>query len=487
MRICFVSSECVPFSKTGGLADVSGALPKALADLGCSVKVFTPLYDTIRVFDHGLTFADELRDIPVRVGTWAGTFNVFYGKLPGSEAEVYFIDCPHFYHRGKVYTNDFDEDARFILLQHAAFLVMQRYAWSPDVVHSNDWQSGLMPVYLQKVYGWDGLFRRSASLMTIHNIAYQGLFGQASRAAAGLGNDLAYQGGPYEMHGGFSFMKAGLVFADAVSTVSETYAHEIQTPAYGANLDGIIRARQPEVYGILNGIDTTVWNPATDPHIPQKYTVKTLKRKAENKQALLAEFGMPYHADVPVFGIISRLTGQKGFELLQPILGSLLDQYPMQLIVLGSGESKYEDFFNGVQAAYPHKVGAYIGYNDRLSHWIEAGCDAFIMPSRFEPCGLNQMYSLNYGTVPVVRRTGGLADTVHDFHEFTGHGNGFSFYDFTPHALYTSLLRAIDLFQYKDAWRQVQERGMKMDFSWQTSAEKYMALYEHLMDRKRGY
>ena len=486
MRIAFVTSECVPYAKTGGLADVSGALPKALEALGCEVKVFVPLYNTIHTLKYDLSFASELQQIEVEIGGQRVVFNTWHGHLPDSTVDVYFIDCPQYYHRGKIYTNDRDEDERFILLQHAAFKVMQHFHWSPDVLHGHDWQAGLTPVYLRRTYGWDQLFQPTASLMTIHNIGYQGRFHHSSLDAAGLGRDLFYLGGPLELHGSFSFLKAGLAFADGISTVSPTYAEEIQTAAFGADLEGLLQARHHDLFGILNGIDTDEWNPATDPHLAQTYTADTLADKQANKRALLEELHLPYDPHVPVLGIVSRLTAQKGFELLQPILSELLHHRPMQLVVLGSGEDKYEDFFRWAASTYPDRVSAYLGYNNALAHRVEAGADIFLMPSRYEPCGLNQMYSLRYGTVPVVRKTGGLADTVQDYHEHNQQGNGFSFYDFTPYALYTSILRAVNLFHDADAWQRVQRRGMEGDFSWQASAEQYLQVYEHLVRKHRG-
>jgi len=487
MKVCFVTSECVPFAKTGGLADVSGALPVALAELGCEVKLFMPLYGSIPVIDHGFVFASDLRDLAIPLGDRRVTVNVWYGRLPDSQVEVYLVDHPHFFHRGGLYTDDPDEDERFLVLQHAAFAVMQRYAWAPDVIHANDWQAGLMPVLLRKTYGWDGLFSGTASLLSIHNIGYQGLFSPHSVHKAGLPYDLFLNGGPLGHHGAFSFLKSGILFANTVSTVSETYAHEIQSERHGAGLDGALRYRGADLFGIRNGIDTAIWNPATDPHIARNYTARTLDDKQVNKQALLERFALPYDPAVPVLGIISRLTGQKGFDLLQPILGPLLQEEAVQLVVLGSGEKPLEDFFNWAQRAFPERVGVYIGYSEPLAHQIEAGADAFLMPSHYEPCGLNQMYSLAYGTVPIVHRTGGLADTVHDWHEMGGHGNGFSFWDPTPHALQTTIRRALSLYRTPAAWRDMQIRGMAGDFSWQGSAEKYLDLYWRSVHRHRGY
>ena len=486
MNICFATSECVPFVKTGGLADVSGALPKALEKLGCNVKVFVPLYASIPTIDHDLIYASDIENISVQVGIHQHTFNTWYGKLPNSEVEVYFIDCPHYFHRATTYTADQDEDERFIFFQHAVLKIMQRYAWSPDVIHCNDWQTSLLPPLLKLEYNWDDLFRDTASILSIHNIAYQGRFSPLSILKAGLPEDQFFPMGPFELHGAFSFMKAGAMFADALSTVSPTYGHEIQTPAFGEGLDGVLSARSSDLWGILNGIDYEDWNPSKDVHIAQLYDVKSIKKKQVNKKAILEEMGLPYREDTPVIGIISRLTGQKGFELLQPIMGDLLTHHDIQFVVLGSGEQKYEDFFNWAHATWPDKLGVYVGYNNGLAHRIEAGADMFLMPSAFEPCGLNQMYSLNYGTVPIVHKIGGLADTVQDFHEHYGEGDGFSFYDFAPHVLKDTILRAVSVFHDKDTWHSIMKRGMNKDFSWEGSAKTYMELYKHALKNKRG-
>ncbi len=484
MRIAFATSECVPYVKTGGLADVSGALPRALAEAGMEVKVFLPLYDSIRVLDYDLIFAEELRDLPLQIGNLNLTFNTWYKKTPGLSLEHYFIDCPHYFHRGRIYTSDYDEDARFILLQQAIINILQRYHWAPEVLHANDWQTALLPVYLKDKYYWDRLFDRTASVLSIHNLGYQGRFGRESVDAAGLSYGKYYPGGPYEFHNSFSFLKTGILHADIITTVSETYAQEIQTPTYGEGLQDILAMRRADLYGILNGIDTSDWNPRVDKHISHHYDFDSFETKVLNKKALLGRFGLPFDPEVPVIGLISRLTPQKGLELLPAAFSDLM-QMPIQIIVLGDGERKYEEFLQWAVSAYPEKVGVYLGFNNELAHGITAGSDMFLMPSRYEPCGLNQMYSLNYGTVPIVRRTGGLADTVHDYHEFNGEGNGFSFRDFTPHALFTSVQRALSLFQQKTIWREIVRRGMLEDFSWQHSAQKYLEVYRRAAARKQ--
>ncbi|MDX1429558.1 MAG: glycogen synthase, partial [Rhodothermales bacterium] len=428
----------------------------------------------------------DIMNIPVQVGAHTHTFNTWYGKLGDSGVEVYLIDCPHYYHRPTTYTSDADEDERFIFMQHAIFKVMQRYNWSPDVIHCNDWQTGLVPVYLRKLYNWDNLFAKTASVFSIHNIAYQGRFHSSSVYRAGLLYDDYYPGGPYELQGAFCFMKAGIHYSDKISTVSETYAKEIQTPELGADMDGVLRSRSYDLVGVLNGIDQDEWNPETDALIPKNYTFATIDDKQENKKVLLDQFGLPYRKNVPVLGIVTRFAVQKGLELLQPIVAPLIEQHGVQLVVLGSGEHGYESFFRRMAQQFPNNVGTYIGYNNKLAHCIEAGADMFLMPSRYEPCGLNQMYSLRYGTVPIVRKTGGLADTVQDYHEFHTKGNGFSFVDFSPFALYTTISRAVGIFRDTPTWRTIQERGMKKDFSWDASAAKYIDLYNWAVERRLG-
>ena len=488
MKICFATSESVPYVKTGGLADVSGALPIALDGLGCEVKLFLPLYQSISTIQHDLTFCADIANIPVEIGSRTYTFNTWYGRLADSGVDVYLIDCPHFYHRPSTYTNHPDEGERFIFLQHAVFKVLQRYSWSPDVFHCNDWQTALIPALLRYEYSWDDLFKESASIFSIHNIAYQGRFAPSVFRVAGLDSQPFESGGPYEMHGSFCFMKAGIWYADKITTVSKTYAHEIQTPELGADMQDVLKSRSYDLLGVLNGIDGEEWNPETDPLIPQNYSARTLDKKAENKRQLLERFGLPYNPDVPLLGIVSRLAVQKGFELLQPIVNTLVEREGVQLVMLGSGEHGYEEFFRQAAARYPQNVGVYVGYNNELSHWIEAGSDMFLMPSRYEPCGLNQMYSLRYGTIPIVRKTGGLADTVTDYHEFHRKGNGFSFVDFTPFALFTTVMRALHVFRDRKAWRAMQRRGMKTDFSWDASAEQYMDIYRWAIERRKaGY
>ncbi len=362
--------------------------------------------------------------------------------------------------------------------------ILQRYHWSPDILHCNDWQTGLLPAFLKLNYKWDRLFDDTVSIFTIHNIEYQGRFAPTTVAKAGLPPDQFYPGSPLEFDGDLSVLKAGIMYADMISTVSETYAREIQTPAYGAGLEGILAARKDSLVGVLNGIDTDSWNPRKDELIERRFSEKRLGAKLKNKQALLKHVKLPQDDDIPVIGMITRLANQKGVNLLKPILPDLM-KLPLRMIVLGSGEKPLEALLRRASKKYPEKFSASIAYDNELAHLITAGSDIFLMPSRYEPCGLNQMYSLAYGTVPIVRRTGGLADTVKDYHEYYKRGNGFVFNDFDAELLYLTILRALDMYKSKRVWREMVKRGMTRDFSWDASAKRYVQLYKKAI-AKRG-
>ena len=475
-KVCFAVSECFPYVKTGGLGDVAGSLPKALTEEGCEVRVFLPLYGGIKIIDHGISRYDEISGVEISIGGNVHSFGLWHTKLPESDTDVYFVDCPHYFHRDHPYTNDPDEDERFIFFQIAVMESLQRMGWAPDVIHCNDWQTALIPAMLKTSYSWDRMFDKTATLLSIHNIGYQGMFSKESVAKAGLPAEYYAPYMPFEHNGTFCFMKAGIVYSEIISAVSPTYAHEIQTSELGAGLEGVLQTRSNDIYGVLNGIDEKIWNPKHDAFIPYKYSASQLKSKEKNRTALLSEAELSSTAESALIGIVSRFAPQKGFELLPPVINEIM-QLPVQLVVLGSGDSQTEDFFKSLKASYPDRVNVYIGYNNKLSHYITAGSDMFLMPSHYEPCGLKQMYSLKYCTVPIVRKTGGLADTVKDFHEFDEKGNGFSFNDYTPQALYSTLARALDIFRDKKVWKNIQKRGMKEDFSWKHSADLYIELY----------
>jgi starch synthase len=481
MKVCFACSECYPYVKTGGLGDVCGSLPKALAELGCESKVFLPLYGGIKTLTYGLNQIDNLQNIPIKIGNTEHIYNVWHGILPGSKVDVYFIDCPYYFHRELPYTSDRDEDERFILFQQAVLMTLQRLEWSPDIIHCNDWQTGLIPVYLKTTFAWDKLFEDTKTILSIHNIGYQGRFSKESITAAGLSMEQFYPMGPFELDGAFSFLKAGIVYCDLITTVSPTYAKEIQTEEYGAGLEGVLQIRSQSLVGILNGIDSDIWSPMKDKYIKAHYSVDDIEEKELNKKNLIDRIEFKYKKDRPVIGLISRLTSQKGFDLMKPFLYSLLGSNDIQLVVLGSGEKEYEELFRTASYSFPGKLFFWSGYNTELSHLITAGADMFLMPSKYEPCGLNQMYSLAYGTVPIVRKVGGLADTVFDYHESDEKGNGFSFKDYLPDALEKTIYRALRMYEDKDTWKTVMKRGMSEDFSWEHSAKEYLNLYNSLM------
>ncbi len=481
MKIAFVASEVYPFAKTGGLADVAGALPKDIARLGNEVKVFMPKYNFVDEDKYDIKYCWDIGEIPVRVNGTIRFMHLHQAKLPDSNVEINFIDCPHYYFRGQVYTNDPDEDERFILFCKGVIEVLQRLKWAPDIIHCNDWQTGLLPLFVKDNYKWDRMFEHTAFLFTIHNIGYQGIFPSSTISAAEIREDLFYPGGPAELNGNVNFMKVGILYSEIVNTVSPTYAKEILTPEYGAGLESILQSRESDLYGILNGVDYKTWDPADDKLIPFRYTPDYLSGKIHNKKYLLEHFQIDFDESIPLIGIVSRLVSQKGFDIVGEVISQLMN-LEAQWMVLGSGESKFEEMFNAVAHNNRDKAAVYIGYNNEISHLVEAASDIFLMPSRYEPCGLNQIYSLKYGTVPVVRKTGGLNDTVQDWHDAKSAGEetgtGFTFNDYTGHALYTTLLRAIDTFHNKPVWKQIQKNGMSRVYSWQNAAKSYIDLYQ---------
>lgn len=481
MKIAFVSSEVFPFSKTGGLADVSSSLPNEIAKLGNEVIVFSPKYYTVDEKKYNLEFQDWIGTIPVRTAGIVHNVYVHKGSLQNSNVPIYFIDFPPFFHRKLFYTNDFDEADRFILFSKSVIELIQRLQWKPDIIHCNDWQTGLIPLLIKDNYSWDKLFLNTASVFTIHNIGYQGKFGIEALDKAEIKRDYYYNFGEVEHGGNVNFMKAGISFADVINTVSKTYAKELLTSEFSYGLDYILKYRQHDFYGILNGVDYETWNPETDKFIPHNYSIDSLERKIENKKELLKQFNIPFNPQIPLIGIVSRLAIQKGFDLIANSL-DYLSKLNCQWIILGNGEKYYEEMFQTFSYYHPEKVACYIGYNDELSHLIEAGADMFLMPSHYEPCGLNQIYSLKYGTVPIVRKTGGLADTVRDWDEMKSYGsetgNGFSFVHYDGFGLTNAVERAISAFGNKVVWQKIIKNGMRCDYSWQNSAKKYVDLYK---------
>ncbi len=475
VKILCVASELAPFAKTGGLADVLAALPATLRQRGHDVRVFVPLYDTI---DRSrATFEPAIDGIEVRLGAHHYQVTlVTASTAPG----VYFVHCPALYARGSIYTSDGDEHRRFLLLVWAALAGCQRMGFAPDVAHCHDWQGAMLPLTLKVAFAWDRLFAGTRTLLTIHNLNYQGIF----RAA--IVPDTNLEPSAHLLHqdqlkdGRLNFLLHGILYADGVSTVSPTYAREIQTAEHGAGLDPFLRARTSTVVGILNGVDYGEWSPDRDRKIPHAFSKDDLAGKALDKQELLTRLGLPYVAGVPVIGIVSRLAGQKGFELVGDVMPDLLRRHGFQLVVLGSGEPHLQDLFHALQAAFPRQVCFYRGFQDQLAHLIEAGADMFLMPSRYEPCGLNQMYSLRYGTVPIVHRTGGLADTVENWNPHTGQGNGFAFERHDGTGLRWAIETALATYRDGTAWRRLMQNGMLQDFSWDTQAKLYELVYSRL-------
>lgn len=473
MKVCFVTSECVPYVKTGGLADVSGSLPNALSLLGIEVAIFLPLYDLIDKNKFNISKVEKLSGNTVDINGDSHIFNVFHTKHNNS-SDLYLIDCPEYFERGVVYTSDDDENERFILFQHAILKTLQKLQWQPDVFHCNDWQSSLIPAMLKLQYSWDMLFKDSKSLLSIHNIGYQGVFPSDSIVKAGFEKSLFVLGGPFEFNNNVNFLKAGIYYSDVITTVSPTYGKEIQTPDFGSGLDGVLRARGGNVYGILNGIDVEDWSPEKDKLIFKNYSSVNINDKYVNKKYLVEKSGLEYKEDIPLFGVVSRLAWQKGFELVMELIEKRINE-KFHLIVLGAGEEKYENFFRDLMVSYPGKVKVYLEYNNEIAHLITAGSDFFLMPSRYEPCGLNQMYSLNYGTVPIVRNVGGLADTVTDAD--MPDGNGIKFNEFSSEKFELAFERALKIYEDKIIMNKLISNGMSADFSWNKSAKEYIELY----------
>jgi starch synthase len=485
MRILFAVSEVAPFAKTGGLADVAGALPKALRKLGHDVRVVLPLYRAVETAEHHV--ATFPLDLSVPVAGRVEKSSVLQGRIP-PDVPVFFIRCDRYFDRDGLYqvhgVDHPDNAERFAFFSRAVLELARALDFRPEVAHCHDWQTGLIPAYLRTVYAQNPFYARTGVMFTIHNMAYQGLFPPNAIDAAGLGPELFTPAG-VEFYGQVSYLKAGLVFADLLTTVSRRYSQEIQTPEFGCGLDGVLRARTNDVFGILNGIDVDEWNPATDRHIAARYSAKDTAGKAICKADLQRAMGLSPAPGAPVFACISRLAEQKGIDLVAEALDMILDTGG-QLVLLGTGEPPLEQRFRAAGAAHPGQVAAILGFDETLAHKIEAGADIFLMPSRYEPCGLNQMYSLRYGTIPVVRATGGLDDTVTSFRRDTGEGNGLKFEETTADALRLAICRAGGLYRDPEARRRLMANAMQGDFSWDRSAREYEALYRVAARRRAG-
>ncbi|HVK84860.1 MAG TPA: glycogen synthase GlgA [Kofleriaceae bacterium] len=478
MKLLFVASEMAPFAKTGGLADVMGALPAYLASAGHDVRVVMPLYDRI---DTSKATFEAVVELPIQLGTHRYATKIFRTNAGG--AVIYLVHCPALYQRGSLYTRDPDEHRRFLALCFAALQLCQKLDFAPDVIHAHDWQAALLPMLIKTLFAADPRLGRARTLLTIHNLMYQGSFSADLGGDTNLGRFAQLFHQDLLKAGRMNFLTQGILYADGVSTVSPTYAKEIQTEALGGGLDGLLRKRSSTVIGILNGVDYAEWSPERDKHIPHRYSADDLGGKERNKEALVTSLGLPYRAGVPVVGIVSRLVGQKGFKLLDPAMFDLLRKHGFQLVVLGSGEPALEDLFTRLQRAFPRQVCFYNGFQNGLAHLIEAGADMFLMPSLYEPCGLNQLYSLRYGTVPIVHRTGGLADTVEPWSPRTGSGTGFAFERHDEAGLRWAIEAALGTYRDRAQWARLVQNGMAKDFSWTAQGKRYELVYDRLTGR----
>jgi starch synthase len=482
LKICLASSELAPLAKTGGLADVSSALAAYLHSAGHDVRVLLPRYSRIDASGIDIKPVEALSDLKLQMGSREYTYSIDTATLPGTNLAIYLLRCPEFFGREGIYTQDQDEHLRFVLLSLAAIEMCQHMGFAPDVFHCHDWQTSLIPLYLRSTYAWDKLFANTRTVLTIHNIGYQGRF------PAYILNELQLPGAEHHLHqddlkeGVINFLKTGVLYADLITTVSPTYAREILGEDYGMGLNELLRARVNTLVGILNGVDYAEWNPETDTLIPRTYSAEDMRGKEVCKQTLMQEMNLTYSEQRPLLGIISRLVGQKGIELIDNVVPSLLARRDFALAVLGSGEPRYEMFFTRLQQAFPGRVCYYRGFNNRLAHWIEAGSDIFLMPSLYEPCGLNQMYSLKYGTVPIVRETGGLADSVEQANIDAGTGTGIVFRDYNEAGLAWAMNTALDLYDNKPAWQRIVANGMAKDYSWERQGARYVELFRHLSD-----
>jgi len=474
MDILFAASEVAPFSKTGGLADVAGALPRALAARGHRVMVITPRHGVVDPGAHKL----EPLPFPIHAGGHSGALWVSRGSAP-----VFFLEHERFFgHRRGIYSepgHEYGDNAvRFAFFTRAALALPRLIGFYPRIVHLHDWQTALGPWLLRHEWGEEEWARRAKTVFTIHNLAYQGVFPKDVVPAVGLPWS-AFRYDAMEFHDRLNFMKAGLAFADALTTVSPTYAREILSHEHGEGMEPLLRQRAADLHGILNGIDWDEWDPMRDPHLPAHFGPGKLARKHRCKELLQAELGLPVRPGVPLLVMVTRLADQKGIDILLPALPELLS-HDVQLATLGTGRPDYERALHHLADTHPRQMRVRTHFDEGLAHRLEAGADVFLMPSRFEPCGLNQMYSLRYGTVPVVRAVGGLADTVEDFDGKSG-GTGFLFWEYAPRALLTAVRRALDVYRDKAAWSGLQHRGMAQDNSWAHSAARYEALYRGLV------
>jgi len=486
LTVLLVSPEVVPFAKTGGLADVAGALPLALKGLVNEVRVVLPLYLEVR--KKNLPLTPVAQDISVMVGRYRRGGTAYQTDL-NKTITVYLLENDTYYDRDKLYgtsKGDYhDNTERFTFFCKGALDLCRKINFRPDIIHCHDWQTALIPAYLRTICRDDPFFARTATVFTIHNIGYQGLFEKDAMEITGLPPDTFTMNG-VEFYGKVNFLKAGIVYSEVINTVSKKYSEEIQTPEFGFGLDGILRYRSQDLFGILNGVDYDEWNPESDRFIAEKYRLKNLAGKRACKLDLMREFKISdKFSNYPFVGVISRLADQKGFDLLAKIINDIM-KLNLVFVLLGTGDQNYQDLFNRISREFPDRTGIRIGFDNALAHKIEAGCDMFLMPSRYEPCGLNQMYSLKYGTIPIVRATGGLDDTIKNFDPKTGKGNGFKFTSYASQDLFAKIREAVAVYADQNAWMQVTRNAMSADFSWGASAKQYRELYAKALLKRQG-
>ena len=473
LKILLLAAEVVPFAKTGGLADVAGTLPKAVRALGHDIRVAMPRYGRIEGSKFHLEEVVPPFDVPIHRATEPA--RILQATI-GNDVPVYMVDNAKYFDREGIYMYPDDAD-RFIFFSRAILEALKHLDWRPDVIHCHDWHTAVVPNWLNTIYRKDPFFEETVTVYTIHNLAYQGIFGYRVLEIAGI-DEWGFQYHPEmaDLNEVVDLMGRGIYWADLVSTVSETYAQEILTPEYGERLDPLLRDRRDRLFGILNGIDYETANPATDPHLAANYDSNSLDRRAENKAALQREAKLPVDPNAPLIGVISRLTGSKGLDILGDAIDHVLD-LGIQLVLMGTGEQHYHDLLSRMVQQYPRQVAIFLTFNTPLAQRIYAGSDMFLMPSRVEPCGTNQLVAMHYGSVPIVRATGGLADTVQDYDPRTAQGTGFVFHDYDRWMLFAAIVRAVETFKHHDLWRQIQLRGMRADFSWDRSGRKYIDLY----------
>jgi len=468
-----MSAEVVPFVKTGGLADVAGALPKAIRALGHDIRVAMPRYGRVRPDQFQLREVVPAFDVPMEHTTQSAS--LFQGTI-GRDLPAYLVDNARYFDREGIYMYP-DDAERFIFFCRATLEALRQLDWQPDVIHCHDWHTAIVPNWLRTIYAEDPFFANTVTLYTIHNLAYQGIFGYRVLEIAGIDEwGFHYHPEMADLNGVVDMMARGIYWADLVNTVSPTYAREILTPQYGERLDPLLRDRRDRLFGVLNGIDYEAVNPATDPYIAACYDASTLERRVENKLALQREAKLAEDAERPLIGVVSRMTDSKGFDILSEAIDHILD-LGVQFVLLGTGDQHYHDLFGRLVEQYPGSVAAFLTFNAPLTQRIYAGCDLFLMPSRFEPCGTGQLIAMRYGSVPIVRATGGLRDTVQDFDPCTGQGNGFVFERYDRWMLFAAIVRALETYKHPEVWRRIQLRGMGADHSWERSARQYVDLY----------